>query len=201
VEIGARRFVGEIRGPKLTIIPEQLDIPLLMAVPGLGKGRRLGPASVADVAPTLLRLAGLTPPDSMQGTDLLTGALDVHRALPAMSSVYLPELSWTHDGQRLVVNLLTRRVQLFDETVDRGDAHDLSEERPATRLMLMRELCRDTCAAETARAARAVDAAGAPLDPERTAQIKAIGYAGKGASGPSPPLRLTAELRRLLIRL
>ena len=27
VEIGARRFVGEIRGPKQTIIAEQLDIP------------------------------------------------------------------------------------------------------------------------------------------------------------------------------
>jgi arylsulfatase A-like enzyme len=180
---------------------EQLDVPLLMAVPGLGKGRRSGPASVADIAPTLLKLAGLTPPDSMQGTDLLTGALDVHRPLPAVSSVYLPELSWTHDGQRLVVNLLTRRVQLFDESVDRGDAHDLSEERPATRLMLLRELCRDTCAAETARAARTDGTAGTPLDPSVAARINSIGYTGKGASGPAPPLRLTAELRRLLIRL
>src|SRR5262249_8736139 len=103
----------------------QLDIPLLMAVPGLGKGRRRGPASAAAVGPTLPRPAGRRPPPRRDGTDLLAGALDLHRPLPANSSTFLPELSWTRDGQRLVVNLLTRRIRLYDETVDPGDGKDV----------------------------------------------------------------------------
>jgi len=180
---------------------EQIDVPLMIAVPGMHRGRRAGPASLADVAPTLLRLAGLAPPPAMQGLDLLSGALDPARPLPAISSWHLPELSWSRDGKRLVVDLLTRRIRLYDDELDAVEARDLSAEKPATCLLMLREMCRDVCAAESARAARPGGEPGAALDPAQAEQIRSIGYAHGAQAAGDQPLRLTAELRRLLTRL
>ena len=187
--------------------PEQLDVPLLIAGPpalGLGKGLRAGPASLHDVAPTLLRLAGLQPPAAMQGQDLLAGALEADRPLAAVSSVWLPQLSWRHGPHRLVVDLLTRRVRLFDLDGDPRETRDLAEALPATRALLLRELCAYVCAAETARAARATaDGEGAAADEQTVEMLKAIGYAAavEGGRTDAEPLRLTAQLRRMLRRL
>lgn len=184
--------------------PEQIDSVLVLAGPALGVGRRDGPATVQDVAPTLLRLSGQAPPAGMEGVDLLAGALDTDRPLAAVSSVWLPELSWRRGAEELRVDLLTRRVRLFDMTLDPEQAHDLAQERPATCALLLRELCAHVCAAETARAARAAAGAGdaSPLDPQAAAQLHTIGYAGAAPPGANdPPLRLCARLRALLRRL
>ena len=185
--------------------PEQLDIPLVLAGPDLGKGRREGPATVQDVAPTLLRLAGLTPPPAMEGVDLLAGALDPDRPLAANSSVWLPELSWQRGHERLVVDLYTRRMRLYDTQADPGQTHDLSGERPATLALLLRELCADVCAAEAARAARAPGPGGQVLDPSVAAQLAGVGYLGPRTGAPAgsldQPMFWCTQLRRLLRRL
>jgi arylsulfatase A-like enzyme len=185
--------------------PEQLDIPLVLAGMDLGKGRRPGPASVQDIAPTLLRLAGLTPPAAMEGVDLLAGALDPDRPLAANSSVWLPELSWQRGHERLVVDLYTRRMRLYDTQADPGQTHDLSEERPATLALLLRELCADVCAAEAARESRAPDPDGQVLDPAVAAQLAGVGYlkprTGAPGGGLDQPLSWCSQLRRLLRRL
>jgi arylsulfatase A-like enzyme len=186
---------------------EQLDVPLLIAGPpalGLGRGLRPGPAALQDVAPTLLRLAGLRPPAAMQGRDLLAGALDPGRPLAALSSVWLPQLSWRSGRHRLVVDLLTRRVRLFDRVADPEETRDLAEALPATRALLLRELCAHVAAAETERAGRAAESGAGEAADERTLEmLQQIGYAAAVADGrvEGEPLRITAQLRRLLRRL
>lgn len=55
------------------LVPEVLDVPLLIAAPGAGRaGSRVAmPVSGVDVAPTLLELAGLEVPDTVDGRSLL----------------------------------------------------------------------------------------------------------------------------------
>src|SRR5262249_5537472 len=120
-------------------------------------------------------------------------------------SVWLPELSWQHGHERLVVDLYTRRMHLYDTQADPGQTRDLSEERPATLALLLRELCADVCAAEAARAARAPDTGGEALDRAVAAQLAGVGYLGPGTGAPSggldQPLFWCSQLRRLLRRL
>ena len=48
-----------------------LRVPLLVAAPGVAPATRDDAVSLADVAPTVLRAAGVTPPVEMKGRDLL----------------------------------------------------------------------------------------------------------------------------------
>lgn len=184
--------------------PEQLHVPLVISAPGLGlgKGVREGVAPLQDLAPTLLRLAGVALPPGMPEADLLAPRSGPARPLAALSSVWMPELSWRSGRHRLVVDLLTRRVRLYDTVEDPAEDRDLAEALPATRAVLLRELSAHVCAAEAGREGRE-PAAGVTLDAELVEQLARIGYveAVAGAPGGGEPRRLCAELRRLLRRL
>ena len=48
-----------------------LRVPLIVSSPGHAAGRRDEAVSLVDLAPTILRAAGIAPPDTMKGSDLL----------------------------------------------------------------------------------------------------------------------------------
>ena len=50
-----------------------LRVPLVVAVPGRAPETRDEPVSLVDLAPTILRAAGVTPPAAMKGQDLARG--------------------------------------------------------------------------------------------------------------------------------
>jgi arylsulfatase A-like enzyme len=56
------------------ILEPQVRIPMMIRMPGdrRPRGRRPGPVSGVDVAPTLLAMAGLPVPEGMHGVDLLS---------------------------------------------------------------------------------------------------------------------------------
>lgn len=180
-----------------TVYGDQVDVPLVFCVPGRAPTAQSGPASVADVAPTVLALAGLPRPAGMDGLDLLAAAPDTRRALFARSSERLPKLSWTRDSMRLIVDLATRRRELYDLVRDPGETSNLLRQRPATAAVLYRELCEAVCEAETQAAARAaappaMSAAQDPSpdpgalldDPLLDEQARAIGYMGSSDAAP-----------------
>lgn len=179
------------------VYEEQLEVPLVLYVPGaLAAAERVpGPATLADVAPTLLGLAGLPVPDAMDGVDLAAG-LERDRPLLARShgtAMMPPEVAWRRGVLKLVVDLGTGDRELFDLEHDPGELVDLSARREATAEWLYRELCWRLCAAR----AEAVTAEG--IDPDARAHLEAIGYAAfvgeRGA--PEGPCPLRARLRRL----
>ena len=189
-----------------TVYGEQLEVPLVIAVPGRAPAVVNGPVTLADIAPTVLALAGLPRPAGLEGLDLLAGPPDRERPLFARSSERLPKLSWTRGPMKLVVDLATRRRALFDLVADPAESLDLSRQRPATAAVLYAELCAAVCAAEAEHAARQAEApdpvpAPAPDDPEIGEQLQAIGY-----TGPTAPPDETersgshCELLRALIR-
>jgi arylsulfatase A-like enzyme len=168
-----------------TVYGEELEIPLVMVVPGRPAARRSHPATLTDVAPTLLRLAGIVPPEGMDGVNLLAADPDPARPLLVRGAHRLPVLGWTRGPLKLIVDLATRRRALYDLGEDPGETRDLSAQRPATAALMYRELCDAVCAAERARDEREGAWAGGvdALDDEALReQLATIGYAADGTA-------------------
>jgi len=55
----------------MLVYDSTLRVPLVIAAPGRSAATRDEPVSLADLAPTILRAAGIAPPDVMKGRDLL----------------------------------------------------------------------------------------------------------------------------------
>lgn len=180
-----------------TVFGEELEVPLVLVVPGRAAASRRGPATTADIAPTLLRLAGLTVPAPMTGSDLLGAALDPDRPLLARSAARRPMLSWTRDRWKIVVDTETRQVSLFDLTRDPFELRDVYDEHPARAALLHRELSAAVCRQEQARGPAEAAAGGDALIDE---QLASIGYASRGAPLPEAD-SLCRALREPLRRL
>jgi arylsulfatase A-like enzyme len=55
----------------MLVYDSTLRVPLIVAAPGHAAATHDEAVSLADLAPTILRTAGVTPPDAMKGRDLL----------------------------------------------------------------------------------------------------------------------------------
>lgn len=174
---------------------EQVDVPFVLRADWLAAGTIDGPVTLSDVAPTLLGLAGLDVPSAMSGVDLLGERLDPRRPRLSRNAALRPQFGWTRSGLRLVVDLETRAVALYDILRDPDELHDVSLERPASTALLLRELV----AALTVRGgARAVE----PSE-DLSVDIGAIGYVmnpGR-AVDESASVDFAQELRHLRRRL
>jgi arylsulfatase A-like enzyme len=125
-----------------TVYGEQIDIPLVIHLPG-GTARRVdAPATLTDVAPTLLALASVAVPETMEGIDMLGSIADVERSIFARSADALPMLRLSRGSMCLVVDLAARSRELYDLAVDPGQTTDIHRKRPATTALLYRELTR-----------------------------------------------------------
>jgi arylsulfatase A-like enzyme len=203
-----------------TVYGEELEIPLVLVVPGRPAARRMHPATLTDIAPTLLRLAGIVPPAGMDGVNLLDAEPDARRPLLVRGAHRLPVLAWTRGPLKLVVDMATRSRALYDLARDPGETRDLSALRPATAALMYRELCAEVCAAEQARNERERAQAGAAAgaqDELLREQLATIGYnadgtppeavppeaapAGVPGAGGDPARSLCGMLRSRLTRL
>lgn len=175
------------------------------------------PVSAVDITPTVLAAAGVPAPAGLDGIDLgpWLGGLEPLPAEPPDRAIYLESLlAWRHYGWSALRAIVTRDQKLIDGTVDElyarddvFDATDLAPSQPEAAAALERRVqaLYDAMAPEIA--------AQAPqLDPERQAQLEALGYltggaavtgTGFGEGLPDPVARLPLlrrgeELRGLL---
>lgn len=122
---------------------ECVDIPLIVAGPGIGSGVDGQPACTIDVLPTLLELCGLTPPAGLPGRSLVrrlrSGGIEAGPADPGERAPIL--LSSAYRKKRIALQgvvlgnlklVLDRKggAQLFDRRSDPGDTTDVSAEHP-----------------------------------------------------------------------
>lgn len=126
-----------------TAYQETTAVPLAFAGAGLGNGPLLGaPASLIDVAPTLLGLAALPVPDAFQGRDLLATTAEVR---PVFSESFFfgshlpvqdPMVAaiW-HDRHKLVHarNFNNSEVALFQLETDPAELVNLMQDRVRVR--------------------------------------------------------------------
>jgi choline-sulfatase len=171
-----------------TVYDATQRVPLLLAGPGLPAGSVV-PALVrlADVAPTLLELAGLPPLAATTGTSLLPLVRGEPEAAPRVAWVETLatqlDFGWSPLlGVRTQSHKYVRapRPELYEIASDPGETRNVAAEEPA----LVREL--DALVEARAKS----EPTPAPrVEPEVAEQLRALGYvAGSGVEVGGRPL-------------
>ena len=175
---------GVTPGHGYSVRQNQVHVPLVFYAPGwLPKGRVADPASLVDVAPTLLDLFSLAPLPYAQGRSLLPGS----GAAPPPPAVYVERtwFLWDRDGPALLARIgrQGRKAVLGYERPLAWDLGSSPCEDAAHRLTPSpaetREL--DTFVAQQRDAANTWDDAygaveASRIDPGDIARLRALGY-------------------------
>ncbi len=113
----------------LFVYEENVHIPLFVVLPGALDRAVAAPqiASLLDLAPTMVDLAGLSRPSTWQGQSLLAPTARVARFYTdhAVWQAGLRDGSW-----KFIHEVDSGRTRLFDLRADPGEMHDLSSAQP-----------------------------------------------------------------------
>ena len=161
-----------------TLYEEVVRIPMLLAGPGVAPRREAQPASLLDVAPTLLSWAGLPVPETAQGRSLL-------QPLPQRDAY--GETDHTNDGTRklfwrggagrgktilsLAPDGAVRAEEWYDLATDPGETASVPPRAQAADALRARALARWKEARGRGTGAPAVT-----LTPEQRERLRALGY-------------------------
>jgi arylsulfatase A-like enzyme/Tfp pilus assembly protein PilF len=175
------------RGHGLFLYGAGLEVPLLLAGPGLPAGRVVeGPVATRRLAATLLRLARpaetarpFGPPLPGLGGGGAADPVYSEALLPATAYGWSPLTALTTAEWRYIA---APRPELYDLAADPREERDLAATRRDVAASLARAL-----AARTAGMARSGAPAAAP-DPELAAALRSLGYLS-GASAPAATAR------------
>jgi arylsulfatase A-like enzyme len=124
-----RRINTPLRGKKNDILEGGVRVPLILSWPGqVAPGQRVGtPASLVDVAPTLVNAAGGTFPDG-DGFDLL--ALPPNRGVFFKAYYGDPGLGVRRGPWKFYRNYLGQPAQLYNVRTDVGEASNVAAANP-----------------------------------------------------------------------
>jgi arylsulfatase A-like enzyme len=127
-----------------TLFEPEVRVPLFMRWPGGPTGLRVRQAAQnLDVAPTILDLAGIDyDAERFDGRSLRRLVAD-ENAAPAPRYVFAAQRAFrsvNDDRYKLVVDLLTREMKLFDLEADPAELFDLAESEQREFRRLRREL-------------------------------------------------------------
>jgi len=172
-----------------------LQVPLLLKLPGarLGGESVAAPAQLVDVYPTLLALAGITPPPGLPGRSLL----DLRRQGGGAAARELYAETWyprLHFGWSDLSSLVRGRFhyihgpdpELYDLQTDAAELHDVRDTERRSFADLR----------ERIRGYQRQLVAPAAVDAETERQLAALGYAGgavrlaAGTPGADPKTRI-----------
>jgi arylsulfatase A-like enzyme len=122
---------------------EIVRVPLLVHVPGAGPHRLSRRVSHADLAPTVLDLAGIAPDTGARGESLVEeifgGQLPDRPILvdQPRNPYYTSKRAFIENGMKMHYMMDSNTFRLYDLDRDPGETHDLAPEEPA-RLLRMR---------------------------------------------------------------
>ncbi len=117
-------------GHTLFAYEENVRVPLLVAIPGITsrpiRARQI--ASIIDIAPTILDVAGITVPAGLQGASLLDG----RGRVAFFYTDYALGWAGLRDGcWKYLLEIDSDRSGLYDVCQDPGETRNLSAEMPA----------------------------------------------------------------------
>lgn len=157
------------------IYNETTRVPLLLSGPNVEPGLVQRPVSLVDIAPTILELVGIEPPEKMDGNSLLRGDADPR-------PVFLESLAgrlhhgW-NDVRGVVADdhkyIIGTGTQLFDLDDDMHEQRDLSEEKADLAARLDRTL-REFIASN--QGPISLEKAFSKADPDVQRRLEALGY-------------------------
>jgi choline-sulfatase len=156
-----------------------VQIPLIMAGPGIEPRVVSDQVRIVDVLPTVLDLVGVAAPTGVQGASLRPALSGQRQELLAFSETWYPrfhygwsELQAVRDGAYKFILAPTR--ELYDVTKDPGELTNLAttDQARADRMeRALRALVADTSRADAAKGPQPVDAAAEQ-------KLRALGYVG-----------------------
>jgi arylsulfatase A-like enzyme/Flp pilus assembly protein TadD len=179
---------------------ETLHVPLLIKLPlNRSAGRRIETrAGLVDVAPTILSVAGVSPPAEMQGQSLLpslkaetvTSAVGAPEDRPAYAETDYPHRAFGWSALRALrtgkyLYIQTPDRELYNQSTDPEESHNLASSSQAVT---------DTLAAELADFRKKTSRAAVDLakpDPEQMQKLQALGYVGSDANPSQDAQKLT----------
>ena len=121
--------VGHAQAPH----QELVHVPFMIRAPGLLPAGRVIDTDVEamDLAPTVLELAGVPVPDSMQGQSVVSTALDEIAHSPSVSMTQNGTMSrGLKSGRYRMIHAGPGRIELFDEIEDPREHVELVGKRP-----------------------------------------------------------------------
>jgi arylsulfatase A-like enzyme/Tfp pilus assembly protein PilF len=161
-----------------------VQIPLIVAGPGVPARTVTEQVRIVDVMPTALELLGARAPKSVQGMSLLPLARGEPLSLVAYTESWHPryhygwsELRAVRDGRFKLIE--APRRELYDLARDPGEGQDLAGQEAAQADALQRALTEGFARLQSGRAV----AGPVAVDPETEERLQALGYLGGGTSG------------------
>ena len=160
-----------------------VQIPLILAGPGVSPRVVPDQVRIVDVMPTLLALTGVPAPPEVQGTSLVPALGGEAMPLLALSETWYPrfhygwsELTAVRDGRFKFILAPTR--ELYDLTTDPREQVNIAAANQSRADAMERSL--RALVAKTTRA----DAAKGPqaMAPEVEQKLRALGYVGGGSA-------------------
>ncbi|MFT5051134.1 MAG: arylsulfatase A-like enzyme [Chlamydiales bacterium] len=158
-------------GHERTVHQEALRVPWIVIGPDVVQGRISSSAGLTDIAPTVLDLLGVQPPDSMQGR---SRAAELRGTAHAEDELRFSELDWKTelysvitDTHQLIVDGERRTLLRLGEPGGETSTQEMSElERRYMEALQQHLLLRTQTPAPT------IDA----LDPDQQERLRALGY-------------------------
>ncbi len=201
----------------MLVYDSTLRVPLLVAAPGHPAGVHDDAVSLVDVAPTIVRAAGATPPDAMKGRDLLAevrlkpdttetsvGARDRDSGSRESGSVRLqPDLyseteypriaGWSPlqaltDGRWMTIRA-GASTEVYDLQNDPREQHDVAASQPTVAAAMAARV-------DAIRASATTRTAAGSISKESEERLRALGYVASSAptsaaaGGPNPATRI-----------
>ena len=156
-----------------------VQIPLIVTGPEVPARVVPDQVRIVDVMPTILELAEIESPSSVQGVSLVRAGRGERLDLLGFSETWYPryhygwsELTAVRDGRYKFI--AAPRRELYDTQSDPGETEDLSESNPRLADALenaLRDLATKTAASATPQLPQA-------MDPEVEDRLRALGYVG-----------------------
>ena len=165
------------------IYDASVQVPLIIAGPGVATRVIADQVRIVDVMPTVLDLAGVERPAAIQGASLRPVLEGQRQSLLAFSESWYPrfhygwsQLQAVRDGSHKFILAPTR--ELYDVTADPGETKNLAttdSARADTMERALRALVAQTSRDTTPKAPQPVDAA-------TEQRLRALGYVGGGSA-------------------
>lgn len=164
---------------------EELHVPLILRVPGVGARRVPTPVRSVDLLPTLCELYGVADPaaELREGASLAPFLLGRTRDVPAqLAEIRLKDgfhaNALVRGRYKLYEDVSNARFQLFDLETDSREQHDLGDADPALLGGLQAEL-RARVANSAAKGAAIAAGGSMQLAPDVLERLRKLGYSGE----------------------
>jgi len=161
------------QGHNTTIYEEMMRVPLILHLPPgfeIPRPDLKTKASLEDLAPTLLSLAGLKPDLRSRGRNVLDSDLRERWLFLRSATTRLRGLCGF--GWKFIMTTNGRKVELYNLETDPHEHHNLSLEQPELAAMLGMRLIEESRAFELV----APDSTESPLSIEDTRALRELGY-------------------------